>query len=130
MKVDWEKVKIKAQVFSWVAIPLIIALSGYFIQTAIKEREIRIRYVELAINILREPRETSKNENDALRSWAIEVLSRYSPIELNEDIKRELTKRPIFIGTGNMVLQPPSASLKGTIGIPPKSKGRPEKPKG
>lgn len=88
----WEKVKILSGIIASVLIPLIIGLTGHWYTNAIKERETEIRYVELAIGILREePNEKTAN----LRDWAIRVINDFSPISLSDEVKEELRTQPV-----------------------------------
>lgn len=90
----WEKVKIAAHIAASVFIPLVIALSGYWVSTAIKERETQARYVELAIGVLtKKPEDQSKE----LRGWAITVLDRFSPVPIPDAMRNELSERALFI---------------------------------
>ena len=47
-----EKTKALSIIIASLVIPIAVALSGNWYSTAIKEREVQVRYVELAINIL------------------------------------------------------------------------------
>lgn len=70
-----------------VAVPIAAAwISNTYSETS-KDREIRARYVELAISILRE--QPSK-ENSPLRNWAVSVVNEYTTIPFSEAVKDEL----------------------------------------
>jgi len=63
-----------------IAIPLVIALIGHWYTDALKERELRIRYVELAISILNhEPKDHTRE----IRNWAIEIVNEHSSVKMN-----------------------------------------------
>ena len=87
----WEKAKILSVLIASIVIPIVIAFIGNAYTKSIKNNEINIRYVELAINILNEPPETEGEfENLALRSWAIEIINNYSEIPLSQGAILEL----------------------------------------
>lgn len=80
-----EKAKDWAHIVATIAVPILVAYFGYQIQSAVKDREIRRDYVQIATGIL-----SSKDSKLALRTWAVEVLSAHSPIALSADLKRAL----------------------------------------
>jgi hypothetical protein len=87
-KDGWDKFKIIAVLI----LPIVIGVCGYFINSTLKQREIKVRYVEIAVNILREK---PRQETNALRDWAVDVLSSYSPIPLRADAINELKQNPL-----------------------------------
>lgn len=79
--VDW----IKA--FTGIAIPVVLLLLGNNFSSVIKEKELKMQYVDLAVQILQqEPSEENKN----IRNWAIEVINKYSNIPINSETRKEL----------------------------------------
>jgi len=64
--------------------PLVIAICGYFIQNAVKQKEINSRFVELSIQILNE---NPSKEKVPVRTWAVDVINKYSEIKLNDRAK-------------------------------------------
>ncbi len=60
--------------------PIVIAVCGYFLQDAIKDREINSKYVDLSIQILKEAPTEKKM---IIRTWAVEVLNKYSEVKLD-----------------------------------------------
>ncbi|WP_317933143.1 hypothetical protein [Halioxenophilus sp. WMMB6] len=79
----WDKFK----VVSAVLVPAAIALVGHWYTSAIAEREIQAKFVELGVSILQAP---PNKETANLRTWAIEVLNRYSGVPLNEATRKDL----------------------------------------
>lgn len=66
---DW------VQIVAAVAVPLVVALLGWWFQTSWKEREIGRDYVKLAADIL-----AAKDVPPALCDWASEIIRATSPI--------------------------------------------------
>jgi len=83
----WEKLKAISSVIAAVVIPLAVAWVGNGFSTALKEREIQGKFVELAVQILRE--EPSK-QAAGLRGWATEVLNKYSGVPFSAETKKAL----------------------------------------
>ena len=94
----WQRTKIVAEVIiavgATIIIPLVIHLSTLKYNEAAKERETGVRYVELAISILR------GNPNDQrpeLRSWAVDIVNHYAIIKLPENAKKELIQKKLLL---------------------------------
>lgn len=83
----WERLKIGSGVIAAVVIPLALAYIGNKYSSAIKERELQGRFVELATDILREE---PVDQNKALRNWATKVIDEYSGVKLTDDARNEL----------------------------------------
>jgi len=59
-----------------------------------KESENRVRYIEIAIGILKG--EPSK-ETNALRIWAINVINQYSIVPITDSAQKELLERKLNV---------------------------------
>ncbi|MFT3962246.1 hypothetical protein [Propionivibrio sp.] len=95
-----------AFIVSAIAIPVIVAKIGGDVNSAMKESENRIRYVELAITQLRS---SPSPETAALRDWAVELLDTQSPVKLSTEAKAQLKSK---------ALAPPvSAVAPGGVGV-------------
>jgi len=92
MKTALDVTKDLAQILSWVAVPLILAVLGWQIQDALKEKELRRDYVQIAVGIL-----STKDGDTDLRAWATEVLQANSPIALGEGVRGRLA-----VGTASL----------------------------
>ncbi len=82
---EWEKI---ARTMSLVAIPVVLAVLGYFFQQSLKEKDVSKDYVELAITILTK---TDQSKVDpSIRSWAVDLLNQNSPTKFPEEVSRRL----------------------------------------
>jgi len=117
----WYKAKIFFEILAilvgTILIPILISHSTKEYSKSLKEREIGIRYVELAINILRE--DPAKQDMEDLRTWAIAVINKYSSIPLSEKSKNELMKKKLEIKTGGNIVPPSSTPPSAGIGSTP-----------
>lgn len=98
-KDPWDKMQALAALFASLLVPLAVAFVGNTYATAMKDAENKLRYVELAIGILRA--DPSK-ENQALRGWAVEVLSSQSVVPISEDVRNQLKTSPLSYLKGPM----------------------------
>lgn len=111
---DWREVLLQwlegakdiALIVSAIAVPVVVAKIGGNVNSAMKESENRIRYVELAINQLRSP---PSPETTALRDWAVELLDAQSPVKLSEEAKVQLKSKALAL--------PVSALAAGGVGV-------------
>jgi S1-C subfamily serine protease len=61
--------------------------------SSIKDKEIEVRYVEIATNILNEnPNDT----NSELRSWATKVIEHYSPVPFSKEARKTLLDKELY----------------------------------
>src|SRR5262245_9038497 len=106
----WERAKSAATILSAIAIPVVVAIVGNSFSSAMKEREVQGKFVELAVQILRE--EPTK-QDAGLRSWATTILNDYSGVPFSADTRDALIQHtPLpqpgdsakFIGRGYLQL--------------------------
>jgi hypothetical protein len=76
-------------------IPATLAIVGYFVQNAIKQKEINGRMLELAIQILSEK---PTEEKVPIRKWAVATVNKYSEIKLDQKAESLLLYNSWFIG--------------------------------
>ena len=79
----WDKWKI----VSTILIPVVLGVAGYFINSSIKEKEIKLKYIEIAVGILQE---NPSEDKRGLRLWAIDILQKHALIPLSGEAINEL----------------------------------------
>ena len=94
-----EKAKSIATIVSAIAIPIVLMISGYFIQRQLADEGLKKDYVAIAAGILKENPTTQEPE---LRQWAVNVLEGNSPIPFSSKAKAGLL-------VGQVVGVPPPA---------------------
>lgn len=82
-----ERWKSIASIASAVAIPFVLAIVGYFIQKQLADEGLKKDYVSIAAGILKE---SPTGQEPDLRTWAVEVLDKNSPIPFSANAKRSL----------------------------------------
>jgi hypothetical protein len=86
-KDTWDKLQAIAAFVASIFVPLAVVLVGNSYSRSMKETENRVKYVELAVSILRaEPSVGTA----ALRGWAVDVLQQQAIVPLSEDAKEQL----------------------------------------
>ncbi len=91
-KDGWDKARIGA----FIAIPLVLAYFGHLTNVSLKEKDLGVRMVELAVGILKEDPQEDKTKTPNLRQWAIDIIDEYSKkVKLTKDIKEELKEQPL-----------------------------------
>jgi hypothetical protein len=81
-----------AALIASIFVPVAVAFVGNGYANAMKDSENKLKYVELAIGILRaEP----TRETLPLRGWAVEVLSSQSMVPISEEVKKQLKALPL-----------------------------------
>jgi len=86
----WEKAKAVSSIIAAIFLPVVLLVAGNTYSSAIKERELEGRFVELAIDILKQaPTDDTRN----LRDWATEVVSRYSGVALSAATQKDLIEK-------------------------------------
>jgi|TARA_B110000908_G_C10006510_1_gene336555 SMC interacting uncharacterized protein involved in chromosome segregation len=89
----WNKLKALSTIIASIFVPIAIVIIGNSYSTALKESEIQVRYVELAVEILKE--DPSKKRSN-MREWAVDLINNYSEIEIDLETRNELLRDPLF----------------------------------
>ena len=85
----WDRFKVVSAVF----VPAAIALVGHWYTSAISEREVQAKFVELGVSIL-QGQPTVETSN--LRSWATDILTKYSGVPIDPGTKKDLVNNIPF----------------------------------
>lgn len=92
----WDKFRIAAQAVGVALIPVAIAFATVWIDAGIRNRQVDLEMVRLAVGILQEdPEETGLM---ALREWSMDAIDAYSGIPLPASAREELRNQPLPIG--------------------------------
>jgi len=86
----FERLRTIATIFGAVLVPVVVAVVGQSYTAAIKQQESRSRFVELAIEILRE--DPQVGEEDPLRQWAADVVNANSGTQLSVSARTALVE--------------------------------------
>ncbi len=87
LPIIWEKLRVISTFIATILIPLVIAFVSQSYTKTLKDNEIGVKYVELAVGILREPPEKTPKH---LRQWAVEIVNNHSTVPMSVQAIREL----------------------------------------
>jgi len=93
-KDGWDKLPAVAALLASVLVPLAVVIVGNVYSMSMKDTENRLKYVELAVSILRaEP----QAESAPLRAWAADVLNDQSVVKLSPEAMAVLKDHKVEI---------------------------------
>lgn len=95
-----------SRTLSIAAIPLVLAVGGWWIQRQLQDQTIRRDYVQLSLSILQNP-DTVKVPQE-IREWAVDLLNENSPTKLNEQAIKNLKSGSVTLPSFSFV---PTAAL-------------------
>jgi WD40 repeat protein len=91
-----------------VAIPIVIAIGGWWIQNSITGQSISKDYVLLAISVLEKP----KDEIDqGIRDWAVDLIDATSPTKFSQETIARLKTGSINLGSLSAILSSKSSGV-------------------
>jgi|LNAP01.1.fsa_nt_gb hypothetical protein len=93
------RILVVSQIVSILAIPIVLALVGFWVQQSLQDQQIKRDYVNLAVSLLLPKKNGEQESPRELRKWAAKLLSDSSPVKLTEE---QLTA----IERGGLKLQP------------------------
>lgn len=83
-----DKLEKIVKIISYLAVPIFVAIGGWYIQHAVSKQSINKDYVQLALSIL-----TNKDEkgDESIRQWAVKLLNETSPVRLDVKTAEDLS---------------------------------------
>lgn len=115
----WSIVERISKVLSIAAIPVVLAVGGWYIQKQLQNQTVSRDYVQLAVSILKEP-DTSKIKPE-LRAWAVDLLSDNSPTKFSPEVAQQLKSGETTLPASISALLTASNN-RGAIAISPDGK--------
>ncbi len=83
----WDQLEKLARILSVAAIPVVLAIVGWFVQNSLSERNVSQEYVKLALSILKEPKDKVE---PSIRAWAADLLDQNSPTKFSPEVLQAL----------------------------------------
>ena len=80
----FDRVEQVAKSLSIIAIPIVLGVGGWIIQSAVSEQSVNKDYVQLAVSILTE------SEDPSLRGWAVKLLNDKSSVKFDGEVAQQL----------------------------------------
>ena len=76
-----------AKIFSLIALPLVVAGGGWFVQSSTNKNTVRSEYVKIAVSVLAEDPSVG---NSTLREWAVRHLAKDADPPFTDEQKKAL----------------------------------------
>ncbi|MCH5532852.1 hypothetical protein L6216_01535 [Pseudomonas syringae pv. syringae] len=92
-----------SQIFAMLAIPVVLAFVGFWVQRSLQEQQIKRDYVSLAVSLLLPKKEGEKETSSELREWATELLNESSPVKLSKEQSKSLRRNGLSLQVGDML---------------------------
>jgi hypothetical protein len=99
---NWKAI---ASIASSIAIPIVLAVIGYIVQTTVASDGLKKDYVQIATNILKDE---PSPKNIELRAWAIQILGKYSEIPFSDKASESLKNQQALYSGGIWLPELPS----------------------
>ena len=97
-----------AQILALIGIPIILLIISSHVTSKIKNAELSLEYVKLAIQILKNPSRPEYHANgnhDTLRIWAEEIFQRHSPIPIKQELRDKLRSGETSLPSADVVFE-------------------------
>jgi hypothetical protein len=91
---SWERARTISAIASATLLPLVLAWVGHIYAESQKQRDVSLKYVELALRILESP--ANGPASAPLRTWAVDVLNDSGPTKLPAEAMAQLRIAPIL----------------------------------
>ena len=96
------KIESLSKIIAALFIPIAIAYMGNAITDAKNQRDSQTKLVEVAIEILnKDPTGKNKDEEKALREWAVKVVDLYSGVPLPKEVKTAIVDNKVKLPNTN-----------------------------
>ena len=85
----WKKVQVISQCLASLVIPILIGVAGYTINSSLSKAELNLKYISLALDILKKG---DTSEKPKLNEWAVNIIEFYADqkIKIDPSTRREL----------------------------------------
>ncbi|WP_343725879.1 hypothetical protein [Herbaspirillum huttiense] len=97
-----EKIYKSAQIFALIVIPVVVSILGWIAQRNISDSSTNKDYIQIAIQVLREPRRANDEE---IREWAIKLIAEKSPVPFSHKAGDQLSNGTLSMLTENPLLK-------------------------
>lgn len=73
-----------SKILGAVALPVVLAVLGFWFNDSLKSRELNVKYVEIAVNVLSQP---PSDETKSLRLWAINLINEHASVKIDDKLR-------------------------------------------
>lgn len=101
---NWEALERISKTLSIFAIPVVLGFGGWIIQQRLQNQTVSRDYVQLAVSILKEPKDSKIDPE--MRNWAVQLLNENSPTKFNQRVVEQLKAGTTQLPENYSVTQP------------------------
>lgn len=91
-----------------------VALFGNWSLSEVQDREIDLKYLNVALDILREDPE--KSQISAVRSWAIDVINVSAPVKISSEARTQLLDKQLNYREAQLAVAESVLNIKNALG--------------
>jgi hypothetical protein len=92
-----------AQIFALIGTPVVVAIVSWSAQKSAVEISTSKDYVQIAVQVLRDP---LKEDTEAAKAWAVGIIQKYSPVPFSPEAGRQLSRGAIAMLDNHPLLTP------------------------
>jgi len=89
----FKKAESVAKIISLIALPVLVAVGGWFVQSNLSKNDAKSEYIQIAIGILQQETEADQT----LKEWAAETLALYSEVPFDSQAFTDLKSGKVVI---------------------------------
>lgn len=97
------RVLVVSQIVSLLAIPVVLAVIGFWVQRSLQEQQIKRDYVSLAVSLLLPKKENEKEASEDLKKWAVDLLNESSPVKLSVSQIKSISRDGLGLRPGDII---------------------------
>lgn len=97
------RILVGSQIVSILAIPIVLALVGFWVQQTLQDQQIKRDYVNLAVSLLLPKKDGEQEPPRELRKWAAKLLNESSPVKLTEEQLNAIERGGLKLQPGDLL---------------------------
>lgn len=97
------RILVVSQIVSILAIPIVLALVGFWVQRSLQDQQIKRDYVNLAVSLLLPKNKEEQEPPRELRKWAAKLLNESSPVKLSEEQLSTIERGGLKLQPGDLI---------------------------
>lgn len=118
---NWQKLEVVSKVAAAVLVPWAIAYLANNVSLINKQRDVEVKFVELATVILNSKPTGQQNadsdDSKSLRKWAVDVINKFSGVPMSAEAEKAVIERQALPLPSAIQLRPDATDIDVTWGV-------------